>query len=53
MRGVSRGGASVPPGAVALMRMPAPNAGHYPLEQPGLDQMVEAVHRFCLAAAER
>lgn len=29
------------------------NAGHYPLEQPGLDQMVEAVHRFCLAAAER
>ncbi|HIE0911450.1 TPA: hypothetical protein ACXJOV_002454 [Serratia marcescens] len=27
------------------------NAGHYPLEQPGLDQMVEAVYRFCIAAA--
>ncbi|GAB3866540.1 alpha/beta fold hydrolase [Nocardioides maradonensis] len=23
------------------------NAGHYPLEQPGLDQMVEAVAAFC------
>lgn len=23
------------------------NAGHYPLEQPGLDQMVDAVDRFC------
>ena len=25
------------------------NAGHYPLEQPGLDQMVDAVDRFCQA----
>ena len=25
------------------------NAGHYPLEQPGLDQMVTAVHDFCVA----
>jgi alpha-beta hydrolase superfamily lysophospholipase len=24
------------------------NAGHYPLEQPGLDQMVAAVHDFCV-----
>ena len=24
------------------------NAGHYPLEQPGLDQMVEAIHNFCI-----
>jgi alpha-beta hydrolase superfamily lysophospholipase len=24
------------------------NAGHYPLEQPGLNQMVNAVHAFCL-----
>ncbi|KWB41687.1 lysophospholipase [Burkholderia cepacia] len=24
------------------------NAGHYPLEQPGLQQMVAAVHDFCL-----
>jgi len=24
------------------------NAGHYPLEQPGLNQMVDAVHSFCL-----
>lgn len=23
------------------------NAGHYPLEQPGLDQMVDAVDLFC------
>ena len=23
------------------------NAGHYPLEQPGLNQMVAAVHEFC------
>ncbi|MGT2509842.1 alpha/beta hydrolase [Cupriavidus basilensis] len=25
------------------------NAGHYPLEQPGLSQMVTAVHEFCLS----
>lgn len=25
------------------------NAGHYPLEQPGLNQMVTAIHDFCLA----
>jgi alpha-beta hydrolase superfamily lysophospholipase len=24
------------------------NAGHYPLEQPGLNQMVDAIHDFCL-----
>jgi alpha-beta hydrolase superfamily lysophospholipase len=24
------------------------NAGHYPLEQPGLNQMVDAVYNFCL-----
>lgn len=24
------------------------NAGHYPLEQPGLNQMVDAIHAFCL-----
>jgi alpha-beta hydrolase superfamily lysophospholipase len=24
------------------------NAGHYPLEQPGLNQMVAAVHDFCI-----
>ncbi|WP_432261879.1 alpha/beta hydrolase [Cupriavidus sp. TMH.W2] len=24
------------------------NAGHYPLEQPGLNQMVSAIHEFCL-----
>lgn len=24
------------------------NAGHFPLEQPGLDQMVEAIYRFCV-----
>jgi alpha-beta hydrolase superfamily lysophospholipase len=24
------------------------NAGHYPLEQPGLDQMVDAVYDFCI-----
>jgi alpha-beta hydrolase superfamily lysophospholipase len=23
------------------------NAGHYPIEQPGLDQMVAAIHDFC------
>ena len=23
------------------------NAGHYPIEQPGLDQMVAAIHAFC------
>lgn len=28
------------------------NAGHYPLEQPGLDQMVEAIAAFCAAQAE-
>ena len=25
------------------------NAGHYPLEQPGLSQMVNAIHEFCLS----
>jgi len=25
------------------------NAGHYPLEQPGLNQMVEAIHEFILS----
>jgi alpha-beta hydrolase superfamily lysophospholipase len=27
------------------------NAGHYPLEQPGLDQMVDAIDAFCTARA--
>ncbi|MDT4827868.1 Alpha/beta hydrolase family protein [compost metagenome] len=27
------------------------NAGHYPLEQPGLDQMVSSIRAFCLAVA--
>lgn len=27
------------------------NAGHYPLEQPGLDQMVAAIHDFCVDVA--
>lgn len=27
------------------------NAGHYPLEQPGLDQMVSAIHDFCVDVA--
>lgn len=27
------------------------NAGHYPLEQPGLDQMVAAIHAFCTGIA--
>ncbi|MCG5078898.1 alpha/beta hydrolase [Paraburkholderia tagetis] len=26
------------------------NAGHYPLEQPGLNQMVTAIHDFCVDA---
>lgn len=29
------------------------NAGHYPLEQPGLQQMVAAVHDFCVEVALR
>jgi len=29
------------------------NAGHYPLEQPGLDQLVDAVDGFCAARASR
>lgn len=32
------------------------NAGHYPIEQPGLDQMVAAIHSFCteiVAAGQR
>lgn len=28
------------------------NAGHYPLEQPGLDQMVDAIADFCAARAK-
>jgi len=28
------------------------NAGHYPLEQPGLDQMVTAIAEFCSARAQ-
>jgi hypothetical protein len=27
------------------------NAGHYPIEQPGLDQMVTAIQEFCTAIA--
>lgn len=27
-------------------------AGHYPLEEPGLGQMVDAVHRFCMKLLE-
>ncbi|WP_343674942.1 alpha/beta hydrolase [Paraburkholderia heleia] len=27
---------------------PLENAGHYPLEQPGLNQMVTAIHGFCV-----
>jgi pimeloyl-ACP methyl ester carboxylesterase len=27
------------------------NAGHYPLEQPGLNQMVTAIYDFCLDVA--
>jgi pimeloyl-ACP methyl ester carboxylesterase len=27
------------------------NAGHYPIEQPGLNQMVAAIHDFCAAIA--
>ena len=29
------------------------NAGHYPLEQPGLDQMVSAIHDFCLEVTQK
>lgn len=32
---------------VPVTRVMLENAGHYPVEQPGLDQMVEAVARFC------
>jgi alpha-beta hydrolase superfamily lysophospholipase len=28
------------------------NAGHYPLEQPGLDQMVDAIDAFCTERAQ-
>lgn len=28
------------------------NAGHYPLEQPGLDQMVDAIDTFCAERAQ-
>jgi len=27
------------------------NAGHYPIEQPGLNQMVTAIHDFCVWVA--
>lgn len=32
---------------VPVTRVMLENTGHYPLEQPGLDQMVEAVAKFC------
>jgi hypothetical protein len=27
------------------------NAGHYPIEQPGLNQMVAAIHDLCVDVA--
>lgn len=34
-------------GRVPVSTVMLENAGHYPLEQPGLDQMVEAIDAFC------
>lgn len=36
---------------VAVQRVMLENAGHFPIEQPGLDQMVAAIHRFALDCA--
>lgn len=38
---------------VPVERVVLDNAGHFPIEQPGLDQMVEAIHRFALNCARQ
>lgn len=38
-------------GRVTVTTVMLENAGHFPLEQPGLDQMVDAVDRFCTQLA--